>query len=229
MTTGISLVRENAASMQPPRSLWVSFPLGRPLGKPNDADFQHDVIRSALSLLQEPVGPVLEDYPRDAPEVRSEDAPACPVSFQKQNPEEDGWVARLEHDLATVMPWYDLSRRRRGRTLVGLSSETPEANIVAIGKLLDDGELPLQNLQWFKHAIEDLKVLYLEAFSAQPGDHDTVQMQRMLWQESCLGTALIEFYHRLSLTGDQRLAMIARLIVPREAVGEDIAQNVLKP
>ena len=32
MTTGISLVRENTASMRPPRALWVSFPLGRPLG-----------------------------------------------------------------------------------------------------------------------------------------------------------------------------------------------------
>ena len=37
MTTGISLVRENTASMQPPRALWVPFPLGRPLGVPDDA------------------------------------------------------------------------------------------------------------------------------------------------------------------------------------------------
>ncbi|MGA1108472.1 MAG: selenoprotein B, partial [Pseudomonadales bacterium] len=49
-TTGISLVREHTAQLQPPRSLWVSFPLGRPLGIPNDAEFQHAVIKAALEL-----------------------------------------------------------------------------------------------------------------------------------------------------------------------------------
>ena len=47
MTVSIALVRENAESLQPPRSLWVSFPLGRPLGVPNDAAFQHRVIDAA--------------------------------------------------------------------------------------------------------------------------------------------------------------------------------------
>ena len=56
MTTGISLVRENAESMRPPRSLWVSFSLGRPLGVPNDSQFQHRVIAAALNLLS-----VIED------------------------------------------------------------------------------------------------------------------------------------------------------------------------
>ena len=83
MTTGISLVRENTMSMQPPRALWVSFPLGRPLGKPDDAGFQHRVIDAALNLLTKPSGPVLADYPEDAPLVALSDAPACPVSFSK--------------------------------------------------------------------------------------------------------------------------------------------------
>ena len=78
LTTGISLVRENTASMQPPRALWVPFPLGRPLGKPGDAAFQHAVIRSALGLLEHRSGPVLEDYPVDAPAEVA--AMACPVS-----------------------------------------------------------------------------------------------------------------------------------------------------
>ena len=65
MTTGISLVRENAASIQPPRSLWVTFPLGRPLGVPGDPAFQHGVIRAALALLETRSGPILADYPLD--------------------------------------------------------------------------------------------------------------------------------------------------------------------
>ena len=59
-TTGISLVREHTEAMAPPRSLWVPFPLGRPLGAAGDAAFQHRVIAAALVLLDRPEGPVLE-------------------------------------------------------------------------------------------------------------------------------------------------------------------------
>ena len=67
MSTGISLVRENAASLQPPRTLWVSFPLGRPLGVPGDPAFQRRVIQAGLQLLTRSEGPVLQDYAEDAP------------------------------------------------------------------------------------------------------------------------------------------------------------------
>ena len=66
-TTGISLVRENTAAMRPPRFLWVSFPLGRPLGVPGDAAFQRRVMLAALGLLEAEQGPVLADYPEDIP------------------------------------------------------------------------------------------------------------------------------------------------------------------
>ena len=75
-TTGISLVRENTASLQPPRFLWVSFPLGRPLGMPGDAAFQHRVIRAALELLAESSGPLLRDFPEDAPDLADGAEPA---------------------------------------------------------------------------------------------------------------------------------------------------------
>ena len=57
-TTGISLVREHSEWMAPPRILWVPFRLGRPLGRPGDAAFQHRVIDAALALLDAPSGPV---------------------------------------------------------------------------------------------------------------------------------------------------------------------------
>ena len=220
-TTGISLVRENTASMQPPRALWVSFPLGRPLGKPGDAEFQHKVINAALDLLNRPEGPVLEDYPEDAPALDLEAAaPACPVTFANSSSSSDTWEARLLIDLSTIMPWYDLSCRRRGRSLVGVSDRTPEENIAAIGRLLDEGRLPLDQLKWFKHAVEDLKVLYLEAFTAQPGEYDHEQVQQMFWSESVLGAGLIEFHHRFLASGNDKIALIARMIVPREAVSD---------
>ena len=80
--------------MQPPRSLWVPFPLGRPLGVPHDTAFQHRVIAAALALLDRPSGPVLEDFPEDAPPVAEDAAPACPVSFQRPA-DPTSWVDRL--------------------------------------------------------------------------------------------------------------------------------------
>ena len=204
--------------MQPPRALWVSFPLGRPLGKPGDAVFQNKVINAALELLHRPAGPVLEDFPEDAPVVDLEEsAPVCPVSFSSIESELDTWEARLLADLAAVKPWHDLSRRRRGRSLVGVSDRTPDENIAAIGRLLDEDALPLDDLKWFKHAVEDLKVLYIEAFTAQPGSYDHEAVHEIFWRDSTLGAALIQFYHLFQESGHD---IIARIIVPREAVGE---------
>jgi hypothetical protein len=39
-TTSISLVREHTEVIRPPRALWVTFELARPLGAPDDAALQ---------------------------------------------------------------------------------------------------------------------------------------------------------------------------------------------
>lgn len=219
MTTGISLVRENTASMRPPRALWVPFPLGRPLGVPGDVAFQHRVITAALDLLERDGGPVLEDFPDDAPPVNIETMAACPVSFAKSPGEASTWKARLTDELSTLAPWYDLGRRRRGgRTLVGVSGESPLNNIEVLGALLDE-LIPPTDIKWLKHAIEDLKVFYLEAMTAQPGDHDTEEIHRQFWHETNLGAALLEFYAQFQHADDRRLQFVARMIAPREAVG----------
>lgn len=62
-TVGLSLVRRQAENIKAPRFLHCQFPLGRPLGKPGDAEFQTDVIRRAFSLLDRNDVPVIEDHP----------------------------------------------------------------------------------------------------------------------------------------------------------------------
>lgn len=217
LTTGISLVRENTESMQPPRALWVTFPLGRPLGNPGDAAFQLDVIQAALDLLNRTEGPVLEDYPHDAPTAEAEDAPACPVSFAGDVDDDGSWNARLGREIRELSPWYELSRRRRGRTLVGLSDRSPEQNIEILADHLDRGELPA-DITWLKRAVEDLKAYYIEAMTAQPGSYDGARLQAQLWQETCLGAAIVELYHSFRHSEDDRLKLIARVLAPRDAV-----------
>lgn len=214
MTTGISLVRENTESMQPPRALWVSFPLGRPLGKPGDAAFQHRVVEAALDLLGEQSGPVLSDYPEDAPPVPIDDAPACPVSFAKPGEETDSWTAGLLNELQLLTPWHDLGRRRRnGRTLVGVSDFSMTENVQKLGQLLDDDVLPTTELNWFKSAIEDAKVFYIEALTAQPGDYNHTQIEQTYWRETWMGAAILRFSEMF--LADPKLAAFARIISPR--------------
>ena len=62
-TVALSSIRGQIETTSPPRALHCDFPLGRPLGKPNEPEFQRKVITAAFSLLDEPTGPVLVDYP----------------------------------------------------------------------------------------------------------------------------------------------------------------------
>jgi len=50
-TIVLASMKEVAERIGPPRTLYCEFPLGRPLGKPGDAEFQTDVIRRGLGLL----------------------------------------------------------------------------------------------------------------------------------------------------------------------------------
>ncbi len=206
-------MRENAVSLKPPRTLWVSFPLGRPLGIPNDPPFQHRVIAAALDLLRRDTGPVLEDYPEDVPNTDIDDTPACPVSFQT---DATSWRERLSGELASLAPWYDIGHRRRnGRTLVGICTSPMEDIIEHLAADLDAQRLP-KDLTWFKAAIEDAKAYYIEALTAQPGTYNAHQTYTTLWHKTELGAALKWFYHRFET--DPTLAGFARIVLPRDAV-----------
>jgi hypothetical protein len=63
-TVAIQLLREVAEKVRPPRALFVPFPHGYPLGRPNDPEGQHAAIEAALRLLEDDAlkPPVLMDY-----------------------------------------------------------------------------------------------------------------------------------------------------------------------
>jgi len=215
MTVSIALVRENAQSLQPPRSLWVSFPLGRPLGLPNDAAFQHRVIDAALALLGRAQGPVLEDYAEDVPTITLQNAPACPVSFPS---DDSSWQNRLVGELAALQPWYQIGlRRREGRTLVGVNGSPMEEIMLRLAEDLDSQRLPA-DLVWFKSAIEDAKAYYLEALTAQPGHYDPIQLHQTLWHDTQMGAGLRWFHDQFA--SHEKLSGFARIVLPREALHE---------
>lgn len=61
-TVSVSLLREVASVINPPRTLFVPFPMGFPLGEPNNAELQQRVIAAALALLPRTAVPVLAEF-----------------------------------------------------------------------------------------------------------------------------------------------------------------------
>ena len=80
-STQISLVRVHTENIKPPRALWVPFELGRPFGVPNNSVFQLSVLRKVLGLIEHKKGPVLEDFPEEAPDLIESPAPASLPDF----------------------------------------------------------------------------------------------------------------------------------------------------
>jgi len=55
-TTSVTVLPEITRKVRTPRALSVPYPLGYPLGRPNDVELQTRIVRAALALLRS-VGP----------------------------------------------------------------------------------------------------------------------------------------------------------------------------
>jgi D-proline reductase (dithiol) PrdB len=56
-TASVTLLREITERVAPPRALFLDFPLGYPLGEPNNAALQTRILRSLLALLAQSLPP----------------------------------------------------------------------------------------------------------------------------------------------------------------------------
>jgi hypothetical protein len=61
-TVSISLLRVITERIRPPRALFVPFPLGYPLGEPDNPNLQTRIMRAAFALLPRTDVPVLENF-----------------------------------------------------------------------------------------------------------------------------------------------------------------------
>lgn len=220
-TTQISLVREHTAAIAPPRALWVPFILGRPFGVPGDADFQRRVLSSLLRLLEAPAGPVLENYPEDAPVPTAEtlEGIACPVSFGPAADSGD-LAAALMREVEALAPWHELAAKRRQRTTTGLSGlAVADAAQFVISYLRASPAGSFSHMsagETLKLVCDDLRAYYYEASAAQPGEHDPQAVHDWFWHETAAGRAFLELQKICSASTDRSLQVLGgNSLVPR--------------
>ena len=227
-TASISLIREHSEVMRPPRALWVPFMLGRPLGAADNPVFQRRVLMAVLGLFERRSGPVLEDFPDDAPadpprSGAESSGEACPVFFDTPPPARprDHDAMALAQEIAQLAPWQALAAQRRGMSGYGLSGQTP----AALGDQLagfasgDMMNAPLTDWQRIKLAIDDLRTYYEEAASAQPAPLDASALASWFYQRTVAGRLLHDLRAGGMGSTDPAVRQIAeRMLIPRAAL-----------
>lgn len=221
-TAQISLIREQTAAIKPPRALWVPFMLGRPFGAPDKPDFQRDVLHALLRLFERSSGPVLEDYPDDAPAGDAGDAEtafACPVSFARAAVDDDNPVTAMQREIAQLAPWYDLAKKRRGRSTVGISGLSIGDAAKYAASHLEACPAPYSGLSAgvaLKRACDDIKAFYYEAVAAQPGNLRAKDIERWFWHETIAARVFLEIQQVCLKSNDRSMQPLGRIsLVPR--------------
>ena len=159
-TITLALMRQVAEAIKAPRVLYGEFPLGRPLGRPADPDFQHDVLARAFALLDAADPPVLESHPEIIEEQTEAVSCALPPHYEAGQPP-------AVEEAKGIRNAYDRVLARRGVTSVGrvmTADDVPDA--LAVLQQIADGvgfkevALPGKNTIAVVH---DIRTYYEEA------------------------------------------------------------------
>jgi len=181
---------------------------------------------AALKLLEAPSGPVLADFPEDAPQ--SEDFAegwACPINLSDEKREltdSEALLMAFKSEINRMRSWYDLGVTRHGRTTFGVSGLDPGTIGAFVGGFLE-GKIPdnpradLSLALVLKLAVDDIKAYYLEAAAAEPGKSEptSVELADWFWKETVAARVLRAVKEACQNGTDPMLKITGqRLIVP---------------
>lgn len=215
-TVLLGLIRNHLERVKPPRALFVPFPLGFALGRPNDPDFQHRVLTAAFSLLDAPSGPVLADFDEES------DAPIEVLHASVAGPAAADATSRDPADEITELRGYyeRWVAEHDGRSMVGLCG-VPQRRWRGLIRYLQayaDGtepdyrerppDVPLGRfLRW---AADDLRAFAFEARMARRPDQRDNDLYRWFWTETATGRLLVRVAERMSGSDDPEVVQHAR-------------------
>jgi len=225
-TTQISLIYEHTEAIRPPRALWVPFELGRPLGAPGAADFQKEVLRSALTLLEAEKGPVLEVFEKEAPASADEDFSkgepwACPVSFSppaQAQSDQGKRISAFKQEINELLPWYEMGKEARGRTTMAYFSPETAAEVLCnylTGKQVEAPHADMSLAVVLRLAAQDLKAFYFEAVISKPGADVPDSQTFTDWYGNCTtaGGILKELKKKLTNEDDKDLKRTGQMFL----------------
>lgn len=214
-TVAIALVREHAEKVKPPRALFVPFPYGFPLGKPDEPEFQHHVIAATLDLLKQPSGPVLVDFEDEIPgELPQASAIESSPEALEQNPADEVTAIRAFYER-----WVE---EHQGRTAVGLSG-VPQRRFRGTVRFLEayaknghNGDADMKERpgdvskpQFLRYCADDLKAFYYEARMCQRPQSTDSEMHTWFWGETAVGKLIKSVAEKMNETDDPELKSFA--------------------
>lgn len=210
-TSAIVLIKEQAQRVKPPRALFVPFPFGFALGKPDDSEFQHKVLAATLDLFGSDSAPVLAELPDEA------DAPAQLLQAGSARADLSKEVDLDPVDEVTALRGYfeRWVEDHDGRTGVGISG-VPQRRWRGLMKYLqayangdsvtfEDMPAGMPEQRFLKLAADDIKAFYMEARMCQRPEQQNNDLQSWFWTETATGAMLAKIAARLSESDDELL------------------------
>ena len=191
VTVNIAMVREHMEKVKPPRALYVPYPFGFALGKPNEPELQHRIIAAALELVEKPQGPVLSDFQDDENVDNLPQSSGVTRSSARETADAADEIAGLR---SFYERWVD---ENDGRTAVGLSG-VPQRRWRGLirfleaysrGEEIDIKERPadVSLPQFIRYCVDDLKAFYYEARMAQKPSMRESDLHTWFWGETVIG------------------------------------------
>jgi hypothetical protein len=196
VTVALSLVREHTMKVKPPRAVYVPFPLGLPVGHPENVTEQDAVLTLAFSTLDAPSGPVLFDY--------VDEQAASEAGSPMQASEVNVSAAALSVDLVTEVTlmrrYWEQRLEATGRSGVGLTGIPPQ-RFRGVVRFLEafvtdptsdmperppETALPL----YIRSCVEDLRVMYAEARMKTHPNEQSAERQHWILGETALGVLM---------------------------------------
>jgi len=186
-TVVVGLIKPHLEKTKPPRSLFVPFELGRPLGAYVDGgEFQKRVLRTAFALLDRTDGPViLEEFPDDDPSEVGDTDWQAPVLND---------ATSVVEEVAALMPAWEQAKARFGRSTTGLSGLAPREAADYLERF--DTQSPASNpnddmsdLLRMRFCADDVKAFFAEAAMAK-GSPSSRQVGDWFWGSTRASAAL---------------------------------------
>ncbi|MDG2405808.1 MAG: hypothetical protein P8M25_12880 [Paracoccaceae bacterium] len=211
-TVLVGFVREQMEAIKPARAMFLDFPMGRGMGKPNDPDFQKKVIRAAFDLFDASNGPLLEDFPEIIPVRDGRMGYALPpelVLSTSDIGDVDALLAEVEAEMESLRPDYEAAVAFRGRTTVG-SSELSIKDFPAFVAEFVRGNIPksprkgLPAIPLLKLVVEDLEAYYTETRTHRDRIDDLELMGKWFWEETEAGRLLLSL-EAVSIASDNKI------------------------